>query len=518
MSVEFKTPDLTLMDYVAMHARMTPDKLAITQGERTVTWGQFGDEIEKIAAGLQSLEFLKSAKIVVFANPSIDSICCQFAALRASGSVMSISSTIADDDLLRAIQDGRPEILVADESQISRLERLRQSVSHQLARHYVGLSENLPPGWIELNTLKGDFGPCTIWPKGNDDFGIIYSSGTTSQPKGIVISHRSRLENALILALVWQFSADSIGIVNIALYSNTTWSILITAFVAGGAVVISDGFDAKGFCDDVERHGVTHTLMVPTQFQRLLDELEARPRNLSTLQSVATVGSLMPLRLKERLAKRFPHRFCEFYGMTEGFVTFLGAQEFNEKISSVGRPVPGNDVRVIDDDDREVPREVVGELVGFGPQIMRGYYNDAARTAEVMWLEPGSGRYFIRSGDIGRMDRDGFVYLIDRKKDMLISGGANIYPADLERVLFEHPDVLDAAVVGVSNSRWGETPVAVVVLKTGSGTDESSLLAWANERLGKQQRISRIHFATELPRNAAGKVLKAQLRVSHGTQ
>jgi acyl-CoA synthetase (AMP-forming)/AMP-acid ligase II len=198
--------------------------------------------------------------------------------------------------------------------------------------------------------------------------------------------------------------------------------------------------------------------------------------------------------------------------MTEGGGTcILEAREHPDKLHTVGRPAPGHDIRLIDDAGREAAPGDAGEIVGHSAASMTGYHNQPAKTRETEWFD-AAGRRFIRTGDIGRFDADGFLVLLDRKKDMIISGGFNVYPSDLEAVLKQHADVSEAAVVGVSSETWGETPLAFVVLKSNSSLGESELLRWSNERLGKMQRLAAVHFVDALPRSPIGKVLKRELR------
>jgi acyl-CoA synthetase (AMP-forming)/AMP-acid ligase II len=202
--------------------------------------------------------------------------------------------------------------------------------------------------------------------------------------------------------------------------------------------------------------------------------------------------------------------------MTEGGGTcILAAHAHPDKLHTVGCPAPGHDIRLIDDFGRELPPGEAGEVVGHSPGMMTGYHKQPEKTAEAEWFDP-AGKRFIRTGDIGRFDADGFLVLLDRKKDMIISGGFNIYPSDLEAVLREHADVADAAVVGVSSARWGETPVAFVVLKGGATPDPAELLDWANRRVGRTQRLAAVELLDALPRSAIGKVLKRELREVYG--
>jgi acyl-CoA synthetase (AMP-forming)/AMP-acid ligase II len=219
--------------------------------------------------------------------------------------------------------------------------------------------------------------------------------------------------------------------------------------------------------------------------------------------------------LKAEVLRRWPGGLIEFYGTTEGGGTcILEAHAHPDKLDTVGRPAPDHDIRLIDDAGRELSPGAIGEVVGRSAGMMTGYHRQPDKTREAEWFD-ASGKRYIRTGDVGRFDADGFLRLLDRKKDMVISGGFNIYPSDLEAVLREHPDVVDAAVVGVPSRKWGETPIAFVVARLASAATDSDMLRWVNERVGKTQRLARLQFVEELPRSAIGKVLKRELRERH---
>jgi len=219
--------------------------------------------------------------------------------------------------------------------------------------------------------------------------------------------------------------------------------------------------------------------------------------------------------LKAQVLKRWPGALIEFYGMTEGGGTcILNAHEHPDKLHTVGQPALGHDIRLIDEEGRELPAGSTGEVVGHSPAMMTGYHGQPEKTSEAEWYDV-NGRRFIRTGDVGRFDEQGFLTLMDRRKDMIISGGFNLYPSDLEAVLGEHPQIQEAAVVGVPSKEWGETPVAYVVLKSNAKLSAETLLDWYQQRVGKTQRLSDVHFLDELPRSAIGKVLKRELRDLH---
>jgi acyl-CoA synthetase (AMP-forming)/AMP-acid ligase II len=225
-------------------------------------------------------------------------------------------------------------------------------------------------------------------------------------------------------------------------------------------------------------------------------------------------GSPLPVAVKRRVRDRLDCNLIELYGLTEGIVAVLAPEDFERKIESVGKPIPGQDIRIVGADDREAARAHEGEIVGFGRLVMEGYHNRADATSEATWIDP-DGKRWLRTGDIGRLDEEGFLYVVDRKKDMIISGGQNIYPADIEAVMHEHPAVAEVAVIGVPDTTWGETPLAVVVARAGQSATAQQLVQWTNDRVGKQQRIRGVVFRDSLPRNPNGKILKRELRLEY---
>jgi Acyl-CoA synthetases (AMP-forming)/AMP-acid ligases II len=203
------------------------------------------------------------------------------------------------------------------------------------------------------------------------------------------------------------------------------------------------------------------------------------------------------------------------YGLTEGIVTTLAPEDFDGHLDSVGKPIPGQQLKLVDDHDRECAPGEPGEICGRGRLVMEGYHNRPEATAEATWVDP-HGRRWLRTGDIGRLDDDGFLYIVDRKKDMILSGGQNVYPADIEAVMRQHPAVADVAVIGIPSERWGETPLAVVVARAaGESVSPQMLVDWTNARVGRQQRISQLVYVADLPRNPNGKILKRELRTHY---
>jgi long-chain acyl-CoA synthetase len=345
-------------------------------------------------------------------------------------------------------------------------------------------------------------------------FNIIYSSGTTGAPKGIVqpLSMRWRHMQRGPAA---GYAHDSVTLIATPLYSNTTLVAFFPSLALGGAVALMGKFDPASYLERAQRHRATHTMLVPVQYQRIMALPELDRHDLSSFRMKLSTSSHFPAELKRDVLDRWPGGLVEYYGMTEGGATcVLAAHAHRDKLHTVGTPAPGVVMRLIDEEGREVPAGEAGEVVGHSAAMMTGYHNRPEETARAEWFD-AQGRRYIRTGDVGRLDEDGFLILVDRRKDMIISGGFNVYPSDLEAVLRAHPAVIEAAVVGVPSERWGETPVAFVALRAGAAIASDALRDWANERLGKVQRIAAVVVRPELPRNAIGKVLKRELREAY---
>jgi acyl-CoA synthetase (AMP-forming)/AMP-acid ligase II len=341
-----------------------------------------------------------------------------------------------------------------------------------------------------------------------DGFNIIYSSGTTGTPKGIVHSHAMRWQH--IQRGVPAYGPGAVTLLSTPLYSNTTMASFLPTLGSGGRVVLMRKFDALGFLELAARERVTNTMLVPVQYRRIMSHADFDRYDLSAFVMKYCTSAPFDAALKADVLARWPGGLVEIYGLTEGGgVCLLEAHKYPHKLHTVGQPAPGHDLRVIDDDGTELPPGSVGEIVGRSPAMMTGYHNRPDATAAMHWHD-ADGRLFYRHGDIGRFDADGFLTLMDRAKDMIISGGFNIYPSDLEAILIQHADVVEAAVVGVASAEWGETPVGFVVLRPGG--EAEAVRQFCNDRVGKTQRLSAIHAVAELPRSPIGKVLKRDLR------
>lgn len=514
--VRFEVPSVVLPDILEGHARRSPGKVALVCDDATLTYGAFDAAVASFARWLLSRGIGRGERVAILGEPTSQTIIALHGAARAGACIASLSGMASAESLGRMLEDSGARVLIVDDAFAGRVTEAMTAANCPPPPLMLRIGE-VVPGQISFAAAleEGAALPKAPWPRidPEDDYVILYSSGTTGVPKGIVLSHRGRLANSWMLAVEMKAGPDAVVFSGTAFYSNTTWTLLNLAFFVGGTAVPMRRFEARQALRLLTENRVSHTILVPAILRMILDAADAEPADLSAIRAICSVGSALPLPLKQKLVSRFPDAFCEVYGLTEGLILFLAPQDAAAHIESVGKAMMAYDIRIVGDDDRELPAGEKGEIVGYGPMLMRGYNRRPDATAECIWREPGSGRTFLRSGDIGYLDKDGFLFLVDRKKDMLVSGGYNVYPADIERVAVQHEAVLEAAVVGVPHEKWGETPCAYIVPAQGTAnTDTHALRDWINARVGKHERVSHVVLIETLPRNAGGKILKRELR------
>ncbi|WP_457333824.1 class I adenylate-forming enzyme family protein [Rhizobacter sp. P5_C2] len=491
----------TLPARIRAHARARPAQAALLQGNELLTYGALDALMDRIAAALQRDGAQPGDAVAVCAGTSTRYAAVFLGALRAGVVVAPLAPSSTADSVAAMLADAQPRALFVDAAASA---LIAPSALPRIALDDDAAFERwLAPAGSPLAELP-------LPPEA--PFNIIYSSGTTGVPKGIVQSHGMRWAHVQ-RSRQFGYTPDGITLLATPLYSNTTLVVFFPTLASGGCVVLMPKFDAAGYLALAAQHRATHTMLVPVQYQRLMALPGFERHDLSSFINKFCTSAPFGAALKADVLARWPGGLVEFYGMTEGGGTcILAAHERPDKLHTVGCPAEGHDIRLIDDDGGELPAGATGEVVGHSPGMMLGYHRQPQKTREAEWFD-AAGKRFIRTGDVGRFDADGFLVLLDRKKDVVISGGFNIYPSDLEAVLRGHPAVADAAVVGVPSAEWGETPVAFVVVREGAqDAAAEDLKQWLNARVGKTQRVADVRLVDELPRSAIGKVLKRELR------
>jgi acyl-CoA synthetase (AMP-forming)/AMP-acid ligase II len=338
----------------------------------------------------------------------------------------------------------------------------------------------------------------------------MYTSGTTGRPKGVMITHGNLAWKNLAQLVEFGFTADDLGLACGPLYHVGALDLTATSLIAAGAsTIIHRSFDAAAVVEELERSRVTTVWLAPAMVNAIMALPEIDRRDLTSVRVIINGGEKMPVPLIERIQRTFPAAwFADAYGLTETVSgdTFLDRESIVSKLGSVGRPSLHLELQVWDDGGRAVPAGGRGEIVVRGPKVFKGYWRDADATAQAF-----TGGWF-HTGDVGVLDEDGYLFIVDRLKDMIVSGGENIAGSEIERVLYEHDAVLEAAVVGRPDERWGEVPVAYVVLRAGRSATPSELLEHCRGQLARFKVPKEVTFLDALPRNPSGKVLKRDLR------
>ncbi|RMB54028.1 acyl-CoA synthetase (AMP-forming)/AMP-acid ligase II [Sphingomonas sp. PP-CE-3A-406] len=504
----------TLPDLIRAHALERGDRTAVADAQGSIDYRTLDAMMDRVAAALQRDGMAPGTAVAIVAAPTTEYAAVFLGAVRAGCVATPIAPSATPAAIAAMIADSGAPLVFLDAENARALEGQmlaarpvlfsREGGSPVWAPAFAG--EQSFDAWLTPPEIKPT--PVMIAPE--DPFNIIYSSGTTGTPKGIVQSHAMRW--AHISRNTAAGFDTAVTMIATPLYSNTTLVSFLPTLGWGGTVVLMGKFDARAYLELAQRYHATHTMLVPVQYQRIMALPDFDAFDLSTFRFKTSTSAPFSATLKADVVARWPGVLVEFYGMTEGGASCaLNATANPTKLHTVGQPMPGHEIRLIDDDGSEVAPGEMGEVVGRSPAMMNGYHGRSEATRDAEWHDADGNRY-IRHGDVARFDEDGFLTLMDRKKDLIISGGFNIYPSDLEAVLAQHPAVADCAVIGVPSEAWGETPVGFYVARAGAAEDETTILAWVNGQLGKTQRLSALHVADELPRSAIGKVLKRELR------
>jgi acyl-CoA synthetase (AMP-forming)/AMP-acid ligase II len=483
---------------VVTHAEERPQAAALTVDGVTLCWGDLAARAGRVAASLQRDGLEPGDAIAIIGFSSTDYVALYLGALTAGVAVAPMPPSATPEQLAAMVADLGARLLFLDAANAATL---------------AGTSFTAPI--VAIEALDQWLAPGPPAPLALTDnallplpFNIIYSSGTTGTPKGIVHSWRMRWSH-LVGGAAAGYGPDSVCLLATPLYSNTTLVAALPCLAWGGHLVLMPKFDAAGFVKLAEQVRATHSMLVPVQYRRIMDLPDFEAHDLSSYRLKFCTSAPFPAELKAEVLRRWPGGLVEYWGMTEGGGgTVLVAHNHPDKLHTIGVPLPGAELRLVTADGEEAADGEVGEIVGFSGATMSGYANRPEETRATQWVH-ADGRVFIKTGDLARRDADGFIELVGRAKDMIISGGFNIYPIDIEQLLGGHPAVKDCAVIGVESRAWGETPVAFVVA---DGIDAEALRQWANARLGKVQRLAAVELVDELPRSAIGKILKRELR------
>jgi fatty-acyl-CoA synthase len=501
--------DMNWFAVLAHHATRTPDK-AITVFEGvTTTYGEMAERAIALAGGLSERGVGPGQVVALLSYNCPEFLETVFAANYLGAIAMPINWRLAAPEVRYILDHSGASALVCDESLVELANEATKGIEATIVRACV--SPTIAHGWTTVADLRAVPSKVVPVPAAADDVHrLMYTSGTTGRPKGVMITHANLLWKNLAHIIEFGFTSSDLGLACGPLYHVGALDLTTTSLIAAGATtIIHRSFEAAEVVEELERSRVTTVWLAPAMVNAIMALPDIERRDLSSIRVVINGGEKMPIPLIERIQRVFPSAwFADAYGLTESVSgdTFLDRDSIVSKLGSVGRPCLYLELDICDTQGTSLPAGERGEIVMRGPKIFKGYWRDPEAT--VAAFTDG----WFHTGDIGIRDNDGYLYIVDRLKDMIVSGGENIASSEIERVLYEHDSVLEAAVVGRADDRWGEVPVAFVVVRQDAVTTPDLLLEHCRAQLARFKVPREITLLDALPRNPSGKVLKRELR------
>jgi fatty-acyl-CoA synthase len=486
-------------------------RVALIEDARRLTYAELGDRIRVALARLRALGLRPGDAVAQLSGNRIEMFCLMAACYVGGYRSVTLHAMAGLADHAAILRDCAARLFVSEPAHALRVQALRAEcpdVQHWLAHE--ATAGGVPGFWPDATPADAPTLAATDLPE--DIVRLAYTGGTTGRSKGVMLSSRAMRENARLWLAGIDWPGTDTRTLCSAPISHGAGSLIYPTLACGGTVVLQHGFSVRAWLDAVEQHGITHTFIVPTMLYALLDAPETRQRRLGSLRAlIYGAAPASPARIREAL-DCFGPVLVQTYGQTEAPNTILvldqqaHAHASAGQLSSAGRPFPGVEVALLDEDDRVVAPDAVGEICVRGPLLMSGYHAQPEQTAQT--LRGG----WLHTGDMARQDAEGLFHIVDRKKDMIISGGFNIYPREIEDVLSAHPAVAAVAVIGVPDSRWGEAVKAVVVRRQQAEATPEALMAFVRDRKGALHTPKSVDFVEQVPLTGLGKPDKKALR------
>ncbi len=501
--------------------RMTPKEPVARCGDLTLSYEQLYERVSRLANGLLSLGLEKGDRVAVLALNCHRFLELYYGTMFAGLAIVPLNVRWGAQEFAFALSDCRPKVFALDATVYEHLKPYIEQLKFLGVERFLFLGEEqegVPEGMIAYEKLLQSASPedPDIDVHEEDLVGLFYTSGTTGNPKGVMLTHKNLMMNAYHAQIAFEFRDERTYLHAAPMFHLADGAATFTVTWNGGIHAFVPRFDPEAVLKAIERYRVTSVTLIPTMINWLLNHPGVERFDLSSLQKIMYGASPMPVdRLKEAM-KVFRCKFQQGYGMTEAapLVTVLTAEDHERALaegregilSSAGRPIAGVEVRVVDDEGRDVGVGETGEVLVRGPNIMKGYWNRPEETQEAL----RGGWYHTK--DMARWDEEGYLYIVDRKDDMIITGGENVYSTEVEEVLYRHPAVLEAAVIGVPDPDWIQAIKAVVVLKEGQSATERELIEHCRQHLSPYKVPKSVDFVKELPKGGTGKILKSVLR------
>ena len=500
-----------------------PNNVAIREEGRAVTYREFGQRVNQSAAVLRDLGVQRGDRVATLLLNTPEYFELYYSTLVSGSVIVPLNTRWNVKDIAFSISDSGARVLVVDGKFAPLVTEIRSLAPGLETVLLAGAGESME-GMLPYNALvDAADGATYAWdePSEDDLAGLFYTSGTTGGPKGVMLSHRNLYTNTMHALYVLGLGRNAVWLHSAPMFHIADISNLHSLSLLGAEHVFLPTFDAEETLRLIERFRVTNLVLVPTMINMVLNHPNLAKYDLSSLRRVLYGASPMPLPLLERAMAAFPCSFTQGYGMTEAspLITALEWPDHQLEntdrkfapVKSAGKPIMGVEVRVVDDNDVDVPVGVCGEVIARGANVMQGYWNRPDITKEVL-----SGGW-LHTGDLGALDEEGFLYILDRKKDMVKPGGENVYTPEIESVIMAHPEILEIAVIGVPHEKWCETIRAVATRREGSSLTEQQLIEWCRDRMTHFKCPTSVVFVEALPKGGTGKIQKNVLREKYGS-
>ncbi|MFH1139603.1 MAG: long-chain-fatty-acid--CoA ligase [Pseudomonadota bacterium] len=508
----------TLSNLVRRNVELNPDKPALIEGERSYTFRDFAARTGRMGAALLSLGLAKGDRAAILGHNSIENAEAYFSIPNAGLVLVMLNFRLAPAEIAVILEDSTPKALMVHAGYMKAIEKIQDRLDFVKTLIFIGPEEETPPGWYNYERLIREAPAAEPGVKITEDdlAALMYTSGTTGAPKGCMAIHRNFYHTGRSLTLELRMDQDDVGVIASPLFHATGEVTLMNHFYSGTPSVIMPMWNVDDFFQLVQKHRITTGMLATPMVLFLVDYPEAEKYDFSTLKKLYFAGAPVTPVVFERAIKRFGNIFVHLFGTSEtvGQATILKTEDVAralargkpEILGSCGRSFADMEARVVDEQDQVVPPGVIGEICIRGLGNTLGYWNKEAETRRVF----RDGWYYPL--DMCRVDEDGYIYVVDRKKDMIITGGENVYPAEVENVLYKHPDVAQVAVIGLPDPKWGEKVTAVVKMRPGTVLNEEALRDFCRREIAGYKVPKAVISVEDLPMSASGKILKYKLR------